>query len=358
MKKSIKIILLTIFIVLFLGITTSNVKALVVESGTTADEMISTINAGGFLKGISNTVRKENPNLYCRQHHQHISETTKYLLDKTAKSVTYSASKEAYILAGPEGEKEPGKNNNYKETSRQFAWWQILKQEDGQNALFGLAVEYQNFMETYGNKKVTVSVDENKMIKADKYYYVPVTIKYPYKKAIVSKGTKNELSDTWGGFDYKFNNEDVTLCDENYKEITSTSKDGYKQVRSDEYSGKKLYIKIPKDLNLSKIKLSVKGNIVKYEATVYNIAGTYSAEAYTTIYCLDCQENQWKKDKAEKFSTQIKFSDIEDGRYVKYNNCYYKFLRSQVNTETTNAFSEKSNSFEFNDANRYEFVCY
>ena len=76
MKKIIKTFTLMIFIIFVFGITTS--LALTVNNKTTVNQMIQALNNGGVLTGISPSIRRENPYLYCRQHHKAIYADAKY----------------------------------------------------------------------------------------------------------------------------------------------------------------------------------------------------------------------------------------------------------------------------------------
>lgn len=181
MKKIIKIFTLILFILLVFGITTSN-AAYTINSRTDAGTMLSQLNSGNKLTGISNTVRKENPYLYCRQHGTTITASAQYTFANStneSSKVVYPGSDangyaKAYILAAP------GYDKN---TERQLAWWKItgqLKASETIPDLYYIAMTYQDFKKdekdiTVDKSSAQTSVSESNIV------YGPIKIQYSYK---------------------------------------------------------------------------------------------------------------------------------------------------------------------------------
>lgn len=318
MKKIIKIFTLMLLIVLFFGITTSNATTMTVTKDTSADAMLDFLNkdtTNNYLTGISNTVRRGNAYLFCRQHGQPINETAEYqFANDTAenskkvypKDDSVNGYARAYILAAPGYDKD---NANDKSFDRQWAWWQLpplvegSKQESGQNSLYKIAMKYQEYKKSeiqatvdYSKAKSVVSAEEQTI------KYGPITVTYSYLG-----GTEGGKTYQFGGFDFAFykGNTNITnssvakLCTEDGTEVnatTITNSDGtvYYQVRTSDYNNKPLYLVIDKSnttLNgVSEITLKIKENKVDYTAEIYEIVGVYTGTKSYIAYCTACDE--------------------------------------------------------------------
>lgn len=372
MKKSIKIILLTIFIVLFLGITTSNVNALVVKSDTTADKMISTITKpGGFLTGIDNRVRIKNSALYCRQHRQHIDGTANYTIDTTVHKKVNNEYKpisfpeggdgddnyyaKAYILAAKSDKKGKTYGDNTSNGLKQCAWWGIQgnKEENCLNALYDIARAYQAFMTDYtkfkkshDGKAVEVVIADSAEVTDNGKCYGPIKITYAY--SAINSG---DYFDEWGGFDYKFvdsNGNEVSGVELYYNDTQVET-----NVRTKKYCGENLYVKTDGTVSLNDLELKVTvPKIVMYSAEVYYIAGTYTNKTNTKIYCLDCQEKMEDAISLNDGYTGVKEmcgDAVKKGvnTYIQYDGAFYVYTGEYINRGTY------TNEYDLNCKNQY-----
>lgn len=359
MKKIIKIFTLMLLIVLFFGITTSNATTMTVNKDTSAKDMLDFLNAdttNNYLTGISNSIRRGNAYLFCRQHGQPINETAEYqFANDTAenskkvypKDDSVNGYARAYILAAPGYDKD---NANDKSFDRQWAWWQLpplvegSKQESGQNSLYKIAMKYQEYKKSeiqatvdYSKAKSVVSAEEQTI------KYGPITVTYSYLG-----GTEGGKTYQFGGFDFAFykGSTNITdssiakLCTEDGTEVNATAitnRDGavYYQVRTSDYNNKPLYLVIDKSnttLNgVSEITLKIKENKVDYTAEIYEIVGVYTGTTSYTAYCTACDE------KMENATTNLKTA-VSKGSGTLYkhtNGVIYKYNSVEDNSESS-----------------------
>ena len=336
MKKIIKIFTLMLLIVMFFGITTSQ-AVLTVNNNTTADEMIEALDNSGGLTGISHLVRKNNAYLYCRQHGTSISKDATYIWANGTKEnsmVVYPGTDangyaKAYILAAPGYDKH---NSTDKSNERQYAWWQILGQEEGKNNVYLAAEAYQKFKAN--EKEVTVETKDAKASISDtSIIYGPIKIEYSY---VGGNGY------SFGGFNYAFfnsNGENVsdkvqlcTLSGDTYTQITSTEgTDGYYNVRTDVYNKVELYA-VTQDRTLQSVNMKIQSNSLECEATVYELQGYYKTGGHYN-YCMDCHD--WFEDALTSISDAYKAGAL----WEKTDGIYYKFSYENSTNSTTSMFN-------------------
>lgn len=361
MKKIIKIFALILFVILFFGITTSEAAyessrlddywdgpRYTVGQYTTAQQMIDAAEGGYNLTGISSTVRDQNPFLLCREKHWALYGAGRYELD--GEKITYPDDEingngyaKAYILAAPNFIKsDTSYGDPNKKDERQYAWYFIHGQIDyGETAndLYQIALAYQDYKKNE-EKDITATVDPDTQaeIIEDKIVYGPIKIEYSYKHI---KPAEDSKEDEWGGFNYAFfdrkgNNVTdkvnfYTLSDGVYTPITATqikSEDvtnGYYKVRTAEYNNVDLYV-VTTDKTIGTVTIKIQENKVDYMAEVYPIKGDYYKAESGTVWCAQC------RDKMENATTGWKTA-IDQDRLYKYNDKYYKYVETVIETK-------------------------
>lgn len=313
MKKSIKILLLAIFMVLFLGITTSNAAIVTVTETTTAKDMLTELNKGNQLTGITDDIRDNSDKikdesgnimenigyLLCSDLNCWLNSSANYDLANT-KVMTYPKDDsekgyaKAYILAAPGYVKSDDKSGKpTKDDERQWAWYCINGQNDDYNDLYDIAIAYQQYKENEIKFELIGEKTAKTFSSGDKIGFGPIQIKYSY--ASIKSG---DHSDEWGGFNYAFFDEEgnnisnkvslAILENGEYKTITSSKKDdGYYKVTTNAYNGESLYI-VTTDKTISKINIKIQKNDVEYTASVYELQGEYYNEKNGVGLCASC----------------------------------------------------------------------
>lgn len=332
MKKSIKIFILVIFMILFLGITTSN-AAYTVNSSTTSKTMLEQLKAGNPLTGISNAVRDSNESLFCTNRYIAQVNTANYAI---ASSVSYptvdktTGYARAYILAVD--------SSKFSKEEKQNAWWYLNGQSSTSNDLVTVANAYQNYI-TNEKTDVEFIIDEDEVstkVENNKIIYGPVQVKYSYKK-----GQGTSKSDEWGGFNYaifdsKGNNvsSKVDLCelkDNSYQKIQSTKNaEGYYEVRTSDYNMKNLYL-VTEDKQIEKVTIKIQENEVNYTADVYTLEGKYDSDG-GIVLCDICKNNKVDDGKEAVADTT---------KIFVYNNVAYKYSKAATSYQFNTTYTYK-----------------
>lgn len=360
MKKVIKLFLLIIVIIFTIGITTSN--AYKVEDTTSVNDMLYELNKPGGTILITNAVRKNNPNIFCRRHDQILPDSganyfleyyveypapngadIQYYSGETNPTNSYSNQYAiAYILAAP--------RNIYEKEDIQQAYWMVLgftvdEPTSKANTLLSIARAYQNYINQDTQQRVTVQNNNAKIeiIDGNVAIYGPINIEYKYGSIQTEK---------FGGFNYAFFDTDgnnvnsnvqlCTLSNNTYNQISATTNtNNYKEVRTANYNRTNLYIKINLNQlsNVNKINMRIQDNKLNVSATVYQINGNYITTSTTHEICFSClYKIRHSYDEVDKLGI---------GSIVKYGKRYYTYVGKSTNTSSWTYDRECYNKYSF-----------
>lgn len=276
MKKTIKILILTLLILLTVGITTSKAVT-TISAGTSVNSIIAGLESGDKKIRISTSVRKQNVNIFCRQYGQVLS-VSDFYIDSSAPNISNN-SKAAYVLS-----------SSYDKDTRQKAYWNVLGQNSTENNLAKEAKAYYNFISNYN---ANVSINKSNAIteyNGNTKTYGPITINY---------NTTSYNNKSFGGFYYAFVNQSgeqinsgISLCNVGgTTDIGSGSRTingiSYKEVGSG-YSNKNLSIRVT-DSNINWARLVVKSWKLSVSVEYKQIEGKKIKEGIS--YCTVCEDN-------------------------------------------------------------------
>jgi hypothetical protein len=253
----------------------------------------NTLTSGGTVN-LGKTQVENFSNLLCIASNKYLPSSANYRISGTENIQRNNAI--AYILSEPRRNDEIG-TDLYNQTIQGALWLTGLNDSlsdyiqngaktDAAQALYQVALAYENYRSEYSNPRAITNnarTDANRVIGPFKIEYVRRTVTTGGQKYSFGEIKGAQLTDTNGNV---INSSDWMITDKNGNKLTNENGTYNYPLPNQEF-----YIKISKNLNISKVKLQLEFNNLSAEGRYIVLTGKYDTAGSSGVaLCSDCKK--------------------------------------------------------------------